>query len=88
MAPRVKLGYPSNGSTSKVRVAVKWLFGDICNWFAFMDFKKNLIKLNLSAVGKMYLVCALLTDARTCLYGNTTSDFFYCEPPALEEYFR
>ena len=75
-----------NTAMSKVRVSGEWLFGDICNWFAFMDFKKNL-KLNLSAVGKMYLVCALLTNARTCLYSNMTSDFFNCEPPSIEEYF-
>ena len=54
-----------NTSMSKVRVSVEWLVGDICNWFAFMDFEKNL-KLNLNAVGKMYLVCVLLTNARTC----------------------
>ena len=30
----------------------------------------------LSSVGKMYLVCALLTNARACLYRNETSSFF------------
>ena len=75
-----------NTRMSRTRVTVEWLFGDISSWFAFLDFKKNL-KLNLSAVGKMYLVCALLTNARTCLYGNLTSDYFGCEPPILEEYF-
>ena len=74
-----------NTRMSKTRITVEWLFGDISNWFAFLDFKKNL-KLNLSAVGKMYLVCALMANARTCLYGNLTSDYFGCEPPLLEEY--
>ena len=76
-----------NMAMSKVKVSVEWLFGDICNWFAFLDFKKNL-KINLSPVGKMYLVCALLANARTCLYGNMTSDFFNWDPPSLEEYSR
>ena len=30
-----------NKSTSKVRVAVEWVFADITNYFAFLDFKKN-----------------------------------------------
>ena len=75
-----------NRSMSQVRVAVEWLFGDITRWWAFMDFKKNL-KINLSAIGKMYLICALLTNAKTCLYGNMTSQFFNCDPPSLEDYF-
>ena len=28
------------------------------------------MKVNLSPVGKMYVVCALLENAQTCLYGN------------------
>ena len=71
---------------SQVRVAVEWLFGDISKWWALIDFKKNL-KTNLSTVGKMYLTCALLTNAKTCLYGNMTSQFFQMNPPILEEYF-
>ena len=71
---------------SQVRVAVEWLFGDISKWWGFIDFKKNL-KINLSALGKMYLTCALLTNAKTCLYGNMTSQFFQMNPPTLEEYF-
>ena len=64
-----------NKSMSEVRVAVEWLFGDMINWFAFLDFKKK-HKIYLSAVGKMYLVCALLTNARTCMYGKHTSEYF------------
>ena len=60
---------------SKVRSSVEWIFGDIVNYFKFLDFKKEL-KLDLSPIGKMYIVCALLRNALTCLYGNTTSDFF------------
>ena len=33
---------------------------------------------------EMYLVCAILTNARTCLYGNMTSDNFGCEPPVFD----
>ena len=56
------------------------------NYFKFLDFKKNL-KLGLNSVGKMYIVSAILRNGLTCLYGNTTSDFFQCNPPNLETYF-
>jgi hypothetical protein len=72
---------------SQVRIAVEWLFGDIANAFKFTDYKKNL-KIGLSSVGKMYVVCALLRNAITCLYGNQTSDYFEHDPPTLEEYFQ
>ena len=48
-----------NFDMSSVRVTVEWLFGDIINDFKVLDFKKNL-KIGMSSVGKMYLVCALL----------------------------
>ena len=75
-----------NTAMSKVRTAVEWLFGDITNWVVFVDFKRNL-KLGLSPMGKVYLTCPLLANARTCCYGNLTSDYFMMEPPSLEEYF-
>ena len=43
-----------NSSMSAVRESVEWLFGDIVNYFKFMDFHKNL-KIGLSSVGKMFL---------------------------------
>ena len=38
-----------NKATSVVRMSVEWLFGDIVNYFKFLDFKKNL-KLSLRPV--------------------------------------
>ena len=76
-----------NDSMSSVRVSVEWLFGDILNYFKFLDFKKSL-KIGLSSVGKTYVVCALLRNALTCLYGNQTADFFELDPPSLQDYFR
>ena len=74
-----------NRSMSSVRVTVEWPFGGIANYFAYVDFKKNL-KLYLQAVGKLYLVSTILYNARVCLYGSTTSTFFELEPPTLEDY--
>ena len=58
-----------NAAMSSVRITVEWLFGDISTYFQFSDFKKNL-KIGMSAVGKQ----ALLRNALTCLYGNSTSE--------------
>ena len=75
-----------NVSMSKVRESVEWLFNDVATSWKFIDFKKNL-KIGLSSVGKMYLVCAILRNALTCLYGNMTSEYFDLDPPTLRDYF-
>ena len=46
-----------NKSMSEVRVSVEWLFGDVVNYFKFLDLKKNL-KICLIAVGKIYHMCS------------------------------
>ena len=76
-----------NKEMSSVRVSVEWIFGDVINYYKFLDFRKNL-KIELSAVGKMYIICALLQNARSCFYGNSTSSFFDCNPPSIQENFR
>ena len=63
-----------NFDMSSVRVTVEWLFGDIINDFKFLGFKKNL-KIGMSSVGKMYLVCTLLYNTITCLYGKKPQSF-------------
>ena len=74
-----------NEAMSSVRVSVEWLFGDVLNDFKFLDFKSSL-KLGLSAVGKHYIVAALLRNTLTCLYGNNTSTFFQVDPPTVQDY--
>ena len=71
---------------SRVRTSVEWVFGGIVNYFALLDFKKNL-KIQLSTVGEMYSICALLTIVHTCLYQSMTSSYFGIKPPQLNEYF-
>lgn len=78
---------PSKRKTVWCRTAVNWVFGDISTYFALLDFKRNL-KIGLSPVGKLYSISALLRNALTCLYGNTTSTFFNLDPPTIEEYFQ
>ena len=76
-----------NEAMSSVRVSVESLFGDIVDYFKFLDFKRNL-KIGMSSIGKLYLVSALLQNAVTCLYGNNTSEFFDLQPPSLQYYFQ
>ena len=74
-----------NARMSSVRESVEWLFGNIVNYFKFID-KKNL-KIGLSSIGKMYIVSAIMRNALTCLYGNETSTFFKLDRPTLHDYF-
>ena len=76
-----------NTAMSGVRISVEWLFGDVVRNFAFLDWKKNL-KVWLQPVAKYYLVGALFTNCRACLYGNSTSAFFGLSTPNLGDYLR
>ena len=67
-----------NKSISRVRLSVLWLVEDIINYFKFMD-----LKIALSCIGKMHVVCTLLCSAFTCLYGNLTSKDFGLSPSIL-----
>ena len=71
-----------NSSMSAVRTAVEWLFGHVINYFKCFN-----LKIGLSQVGKMYIVCSIMQNALTCLYGNGTSQFFDLDPPSVEDYF-
>lgn len=75
-----------NTAMSRLRVSVEWLFGEVTNYFKFIDYKKTQ-KIGMSAVGKQYLVSALMRNALTCLYGNNTSAYFQLQPPTLDNYF-
>lgn len=74
-----------NKDMSAVRTSVEWAFGKIVQYFAFMNFSKNL-KVLLQPVGKLYIVSALLVNCHTCLYGSQTGVYFELEPPNLENY--
>ena len=71
-----------NFDMSSVRVTIEWLFEDIINDFKFLDFKKN-FEIGMIKVGKIYLMCALVNNAITCLYGNKTSEFFGYRPSSF-----
>ena len=74
-----------NKSMSAVRISVEWTFGKICQYFTYVDLKRN-NKVLLQPIGKYYAVAALLTNCHTCMYGSMTSKFFNVDPPSLESY--
>ena len=43
-----------NASMSSVTISVEWLFGDVINYFKFLDFKKNL-KIGMSSIATCIL---------------------------------
>ena len=65
-----------NKCMSAVRTSVECGFGKICQYFAFLDFKKNM-KIFLQPVGKYYLVGSLLINCHTCLYGWFSNKLFF-----------
>ena len=72
---------------SSVKLSVEWLFGLVKIYFKFIDFKQ-MQRISMSPVGKVYVVCALLQNANACLYGNIISETFKIEPPNIKDYFQ
>ena len=60
---------------SSTFVSVEWTFGDIINYFKFLDLHQNL-NMKLNAVGKMYIMCALLINATRRFCGTSTKNYF------------
>lgn len=57
-----------NRRMSREGVSVEWAFGKVVQYFAFLDFKKNL-KILLQTY---YAVGVILTNCHTCIYGSVT----------------
>ena len=67
---------------SKVHISVERLFGNIINNFECIDLKKKL-KIGLSGVGKMYIVCTLSCNAFRCFQENLMSEYLGLSPPRV-----
>eukprot|EP00697_Spironema_sp_BW2_P007150 gnl/Spiro4/21364_TR10439_c0_g1_i1.p2 gnl/Spiro4/21364_TR10439_c0_g1~~gnl/Spiro4/21364_TR10439_c0_g1_i1.p2 ORF type:complete len:138 (+),score=34.51 gnl/Spiro4/21364_TR10439_c0_g1_i1:471-884(+) len=74
-----------NAYMASVRLCVEWSFGNICQLWAFLDYKKNL-KVLAQPLELFYKFAAILTNCNTCLYGNQTSKYFMMNPPSLQDY--
>ena len=68
-----------NKSMNAIRCSFECVFGDIVNYFKFLDLKKKL-KIGLPSRKN-------LQNALTYLYYNSTAQFFNLDPPTLQEYF-
>ncbi|CAB1105421.1 unnamed protein product [Ectocarpus sp. CCAP 1310/34] len=76
-----------NSDMSSCRVTVEWGFAKVVALWPFVDYaKKQQVALFACGLGKRYSVAGLLTNCRSCLYGNSTSKFIGVRPPTLERY--
>ena len=64
-----------NKTMSQTPVSVEWLFNEIKTYFKFVSLKSQM-KIGLNAAGKIYCVCALLQNERTCFMGIIFLSFF------------
>jgi len=74
-----------NRRATTIRTCVEWGFGDIIQTWAFIDFYRPQKSL-LSPIGNYFHAATLMTNIRTCLYGNQTSEYYGIQPPTLEQY--
>ena len=85
LAPFLKFGpLPSENPRCAADVSI---VNEIKTYFKFVLLKSQ-IKIRLSAVGNTYCTCALLQNARTCLYSNQISEYFQLDPTLLENYYQ
>ena len=74
-----------NRQFASCRESVEWGFGKVYALWPYLDFEK-LQKSNLAPTEEDFMVGVWLTNLHTCAYGSTTSSYFNCYPPTLEEY--
>lgn len=76
-----------NAGMGSMRIANEWHYGFTATLFPRSKHKSGMKLLQDKNTSIMYLVCTLLRNARTCLYGSQTCKYFDCMPPTLENYF-
>ena len=74
-----------NRQFASCRESVEWGFGKVYALWPYLGFEK-LQKSNLAPTEEDFMVGVWLTNLHTCAYGSTTSSYFNCYPPTLEEY--
>lgn len=76
-----------NAGMAGARITVEWVFKEVKMYWSTTDFRRKLRVLQ-APVGSLYLSAILLTNFRTCLYGNQISTYFECSTPSLASYLR
>lgn len=74
-----------NRRMSGVRIAIEWAWDKVATEWAFLNYWRNL-RIGLSPIALYYKVGILLSNCRSCLYGNETAAKFGVKPPSLEHY--
>jgi len=62
-------------------------FGEILQQNKFLSYKNGL-KVQMMAVNQIYIVAALMHNARVCLYGSKVSEYFDCVDPKLYDFMQ
>ncbi len=75
----------SNRIMQPQRLGQEWSFNQVGTQNRYLDYKLGK-KVQLQAVGKYYFVASLLSNIRSCLYGNQQCLYWNIEPPILENY--
>jgi len=69
----------------RLRIGVELTFGWVVRDFAYIDFKKTQV-VGKRPIAKYYLAAVILTNCRSCLYGNQVASYFACSRPTLRDY--
>jgi hypothetical protein len=77
-----------NNAMASVRISIEWEFGAILRNWASLRYKPHEQLLSNRKIGQIYFVAALLTNFGNCCRPNTTSQYFRCDAPSLDEYLR
>ena len=77
-----------NNAMSSARISIEWEFGAILRHWASLGFKPQQQLLSQRKIGQIYFVAALLTNFANCCRPNTTSKYFRCAAPSLDDYLR
>jgi len=67
------------------RTSIEWAFGEITRYFNALNYRRQQ-QLLKSPVEYHYRTMAIMTNIRTCIYGNQISSHFRSVPPTLSEY--
>ena len=76
----------ANAIMSPQRVGVEWIFNKIDQLSCFI-LAPRVHNIQVSAVGSVYILGAILTNCHTCLTGSAQSVYWNVQPPKLGHYF-
>lgn len=74
-----------NTSMEVARITVEWVFKEVNVTWSTTDYRRKMRVLQ-APIGSLYLAAMLLTNIRTCLYGNQVFRYFFCTHSSLKAY--